>query len=84
MHVKCKNCQKPILVSGKPGGGTNLSGIQVKGDVKIDGGSISFGPGGSIGFGPGGSISFGPPPTSRFVCTNCGHEAEYKPEDFVE
>ena len=84
MHVICKSCKAKILVSGKPGGGTNVSGVQVKGDVRIDGGSIAFGPGGSISFGPGGGISFGPPPASQFVCTACGHVDSYSPDEFVE
>jgi hypothetical protein len=84
MHVICKNCKCKIVVSGKPGGSTNLSGVQATGNVKIDGGSISFGPGGGISFGPGGSISFGPPPKSQFVCTDCGHIDTYDPEDFIE
>jgi hypothetical protein len=84
MNVLCKSCKRKIAVSGKPGGSTNLSGVQVTGDVKIQGGGIAFGPGGGISFGPGGGISFGPPPKSEFVCTECGHIDTYGAEDFIE
>jgi len=72
------------MVAGKPGGSTRVSGVQVKGNVRIDGGQIRFGPGGSISFDPGGGISFGSPLSSEFVCTECGHVDEYRPEDFIE
>ena len=84
MYVLCKKCKTKINVSEKPGGSTNVSGVQVKGNVQIEGGQISFGPGGSISFGPGGSIDFGPPVTSEFVCPECGHVDKYQPDDFVE
>ena len=84
MYVLCKKCKAKIIVAKKPGGSTRVSGVQVKGNVRIDGGQISFGPGGSISFGPGGSIGFGPPVNSEFICTECGHIDEYQPEDFIE
>ena len=84
MHVLCKKCNATIDVAGKPRGSTQVFGAQLKRNVRVDGGRISFGPGGSISFGPGGGISFGPPLESEFVCTECGHLDQYRPEDFVE
>lgn len=86
MHVLCKNkkCKAKITVSSKPGGSTQVSGVQVKGNVNISGGQIDFGSGGSISFGESGSISFGSPAGSEFICPECGHLDEYHPNDFIE
>ena len=83
-YVKCKKCGERIEVSNKPTGGTNVSNVRAFGPVNISGGQISFGPGGGIAFGEGGVVSFGPPPTSTFVCTECGTAAEYAADEIRE
>ena len=83
MHVKCKECGEKIPVAGRPTGGTKLSGVRTFGNVRVEGGSISFGPGSGISFGPGGGISFGPPPKSEFTCPSCGKAREYDPEEIL-
>lgn len=84
MHVICKECSHKILVAGRPMGSTSLKNVRPEGNVRIDGGSISFGPGGSISFGQGGSIGFGPPQTSPFTCPNCGSEFDYEATEILD
>ncbi len=84
MHVKCKECGERIPVAGRPTGGTRLSGVRTSGSVRVDGGSISFGPGGGISFGPGGVIAFGPPPKSEFTCPSCHKTRQYRAEDILD
>ena len=83
-YVKCKKCGEKIAVASKPPGGTQVSNVRTSGPVNISGGSISFGPGGGISFGPGGGISFGSAPLSQFVCTECGHVADYSIDEIQE
>jgi len=84
MHVVCKKCGQKILVAGRPTGSTSLKDVRPEGNVRIDGGSISFGPGGSISFGPGGSIGFGSPQASPFTCPKCGSTFEYEATEILE
>lgn len=83
-YVKCRKCDERIAVGSKPTGATNISNVRTSGSVNISGGAIGFGPGGAIAFGPGGSIGFGGPRTSRFVCGECGHAADYEADDIKE
>ena len=84
MHVKCKGCGESIPVAGRPTGGTRLSGVRTSGNVRVEGGKISFGPGGGIRFGPGGIMAFGPPPKSEFMCPGCLETHEYGGEEILE
>lgn len=84
MHVICKKCGRKIAVAGRPKGSTTISNIKVKGNVRVGGGGIGFGPGGSISFGPGGSIGFGAPQRSSFSCMACGTAAEYEPDEIKD
>lgn len=84
MHVICKKCGHKIEVVGRPSGSTNIEGVRLEGNVRVDGGSVTFGPGGSIVFGPSGSMSFGPPSTSEFLCPKCGNIAEYSADEIAD
>jgi DNA-directed RNA polymerase subunit RPC12/RpoP len=84
MHVKCKDCGERIPVAGRPTGGTRLSDVRTFGNVKVEGGKISFGPGGGISFGAGGTIAFGPAPKSELRCPSCGKAAEYSAEEILD
>jgi len=84
MHVICKGCGHKIPVAGRPKGSTNVEGVNVEGNVHIDGGSITFGPGGSISFGPGGGIGFGTPRPSTFACPKCHSTFEYTADEIQE
>lgn len=84
MHVICKKCGSKINVAGRPKGSTQTSNIRLQGNVRVEGGGISFGPGGSISFSPGGSIGFGKPKPSTFVCTECGQSDTYLPEEILD
>jgi len=84
MHVICKKCGLQINVANRPRGSTKTSGVQLQGNVRVEGGGLSFGPGGSISFKPGGSIGFGKPGPSQFVCMECGHTDTYSPEDIID
>jgi len=83
MHVICKQCRKKIAVAGRPSGSTSLRNVQLQGDVRVEGGAISFGPGGSISFGPGGALGFGDAEKSSFICPACGTVAEYAPNEIL-
>jgi DNA-directed RNA polymerase subunit RPC12/RpoP len=84
MHVICKNCGHEIPVAGRPQGSTDLHGVQLHGNVHVEGGSITFGPGGGISFGPAGSMSFGPPRPSEFRCPRCSTTAEYGASEILD
>jgi|Deesub1362A_J573_1020465.scaffolds.fasta_scaffold01440_9 hypothetical protein len=84
MHVICKKCGSRIEVARRPRGSTQTCNVQLQGNVRLEGGGISFGPGGSISFRPGGLISFGKPRASEFVCIECGHTDTYLPEEILE
>lgn len=84
MHVICKKCGFRINVASRPQGSTQTSNVRLRGNVRVEGGKISFGRGGSIAFRPGGSISFGKPGPSEFVCMECGHADTYLPEEILE
>lgn len=84
MYVSCKKCKARIEVAGRPKGSTSTSNVHLQGNVRVEGGRISFGPGGSISFGPGGFISFGKPVPSEFTCIQCGHTDEYSPEEIED
>lgn len=77
MYVNCKKCGGRIEVSHRPGGGTSLRNVKPSGNVKIEGGKITFVQGGSLSFGRGGSVSFLTVPKSTFTCFECGHTDEY-------
>jgi hypothetical protein len=79
MHVTCKKCGADIAVAGRPSGSTQIQDVRLEGNVRVEGGRISFGPGGRIVFGEGGSIGFGEPTPSQFVCLECGHADRYVP-----
>lgn len=81
MYVQCKKCGFEIPVSHRPQGFTNMTNIHLGPNTNVLGGQISLGPGGQIGFQPGGSLSFGPPPTSQFLCVECGHVDDYTAEE---
>ena len=84
MYVTCKKCGSRIEVSGRPEGSTQTSNVRLEGDVRVEGGRISFGPGGKISFGPGGAVGFGKPQPSEFVCIECGHADSYMPDEINE
>lgn len=84
MFVICKKCNDKIPVATRPSGSTNTQGTRIQGNVRIEGGSISFGPGGSISFGPGGSLSLGGPVSSPFTCPNCRSRFDYLPEEILD
>jgi len=84
MHVICKKCGSKISVASHPKGSTQTSNVKLRGNVRVEGSSISFGRGGSISFRPGGSIGFGKPKPSEFVCVECGHADTYLPEEILE
>jgi hypothetical protein len=84
MHVFCKGCGAQIAVADRPSASTSLRNVQVKGNVTVAGGGISFGPGGGISFGAGGGIGFGPPQKSKFACPSCGVTNEYEPGEIKD
>jgi len=84
MYVVCKKCGSKIEVASRPKGSTQTKNVRLQGNVKVEGGGISFGPGGGIAFGPGGSIGFGKPIPSNFVCMECGHNDTYLAEDITD
>jgi DNA-directed RNA polymerase subunit RPC12/RpoP len=84
MYVICKKCQNKIPVAGRPSGSTSLTGVRTEGNVRLEGGAISFGDGGSISFGPGGSIGFGAPQDSPFACPKCGSLLKYAPHEILD
>lgn len=84
MYANCKKCGAKIQVAGRTKGSTQTSNVRLQGNVRVEGGAISFGPGGSISFGPGGSISFGGPVPSQFTCIECGHSDKYTSDDIKD
>jgi len=84
MYVICKKYSSKINVASRPKGSTQTSNTRLRGNVRVEGSKISFGPGGSISFRQGGSISFGKPRPSEFVCSECGHTDTYLPEEILE
>ncbi len=82
-YVSCKACKEKISVEF-PRGTTHIQGnVGVGSGIRIEGGSISFGPGGSLSFGPGGRIEFGAPAGIRVTCPKCGQTIEYSSSDVV-
>lgn len=84
MHVICKKCGAKIVVANRPRGSTRTSGIRLDGNLRVEGGGITFGPGAKLVFGPGGSVSFGPPAVSEFTCMDCGHGDSYSADDIKD
>ncbi|MEI8006091.1 MAG: hypothetical protein WCI48_07775 [Bacteroidota bacterium] len=84
MFVICRSCGGKIAVSHKPQGGTNMQGINLSGNVKVEGNKVVFGSGGKLAFGPGGKIGFGAAPKSRFTCTDCGKSFDYSVDEIQE
>ena len=84
MHVNCRKCGARIEVAGRPKGSTRTSNVRLQGNVRVEGGGISFGPGGSVSFGPGGSIGFGKPVASEFTCMECGHTDKYSADEIID
>ena len=84
MHVVCKQCKEPIAVTRRPEGSTNLSNVDLSGDVNAEGGKISFRRGGKITFRKGGMLGFGKPQSSTFTCSSCGHTADYSIDEILD
>ena len=84
MYVTCKKCANKIPVAGRPSGFTSVDGIRAEGNIRIDGGRISFGEGGRIRFGEGGKLRLGTPVNSQFGCFKCKSTFEYRPEEILD
>lgn len=84
MKVLCPKCGVTIPVSTRPAATTDVRGVNVTGNVNIEGGGISFGPGGAISFGPGGQIAFGGPSKAASTCLTCGEVFFYSADDVTD
>lgn len=85
MYVICKKCGAKIAVANRPSGFTRTSGTRFEGNVRLEGGRISFGPGGGkLIFDDSGVLGFGPPIASEFSCVDCGHVDSYHAEEIKD